>query len=278
MRRALVAVNTAPDSENQMHGDEARRYGFSSGLVPGVDVLAYLAHEGVARWGAGWLGGGRMVGRLGSPVYDGEAVVVEATDDDGCLRAEVRGTEVRGAGVRGAERQGADAAVRATAQLFPADAAAADRADPAAFEVVAPPDPDPRPPATGARLEPGTALATQWATFHSARAEPYLDEISEDHPAIRTDGLAHPGWLLRFANWSLSGTVRLGPWIHVESDLWLLRPVADGDQLEVRARVTHRFERKGHQFIDLDVLHLVDGRPVAFVDHRAIWRPRVSSP
>ena len=45
-RRELVAVNTAPDSENRMHGDEAARYGFSSGLVPGVDVLGYLALPG----------------------------------------------------------------------------------------------------------------------------------------------------------------------------------------------------------------------------------------
>ena len=35
MTRTLMAINTAPDSENRMHGDEARRYGFSSGLVPG---------------------------------------------------------------------------------------------------------------------------------------------------------------------------------------------------------------------------------------------------
>ena len=74
MGRALVAVNTAPESENRMHGDEARRYGFASGLVPGVDVLAYLAHEGVARWDAAWLAGGRLNGRLASPVYDGEIV------------------------------------------------------------------------------------------------------------------------------------------------------------------------------------------------------------
>ena len=43
MGRELVAVNTAPDSENEMHGAAAQRYGFSSGLVPGVDVLACLA-------------------------------------------------------------------------------------------------------------------------------------------------------------------------------------------------------------------------------------------
>ena len=37
------------------------------------------------------------------------------------------------------------------------------------------------------------------------------------------------------------------------------------------------YERKGHEFVDLDVLYLVDGKPVAIVDHSAIWRPRVDS-
>ena len=63
--------------------------------------------------------------------------------------------------------------------------------------------------------------------------------------------LAHPGWLLRFANWALSNTVRLGPWIHVSSDPRMVAPVHDGDQLEVRARVTDRYERKGHEIVDL---------------------------
>ncbi len=39
------ALNTAPDSENQIHSDDlAKRYGFKGGLVPGVTVSAYLLH------------------------------------------------------------------------------------------------------------------------------------------------------------------------------------------------------------------------------------------
>ena len=91
-------------------------------------------------------------------------------------------------------------------------------------------------------------------------------------------GVAHPGWLLRFANWVLADTVRLGPWIHVSSDLRLAAPVADGDVLEVRAVVTDAFERKGHEFVDLEALYLVEGRPVAVCEHRAIWRPRPAPP
>jgi len=150
-------------------------------------------------------------------------------------------------------------------------------ADPAAFPSLDPPDPADRPPADGERLEPGTVLATQLATFHADRAPGYLDELSEDHPAFRVERLAHPGWLLRFANWALSRTVRLGPWIHVSSDAWFLRPVTDGDRLEVRSVVTDRFERRGHEFVDLRVRYAVGDDVVGLVDHRAIWQPRTGA-
>jgi hypothetical protein len=266
VRRNLIAVNTAPDSENRMHGDEAARYGFSSGLVPGVDVLGYLAHAGVERWGAAWLEGGRLDGRLIAPVYDREEVVVAASDAGSGLDATVAGPD------------GDD--VRARARLALLDDAAVDvvgeRIVSTAPDIGILPEPDERPPAARELLEAGTVLGTQWATFHAEKAGPYLDEISEDHPVFRVDGLAHPGWLLRFSNWALSCTVRLGPWIHVGSDAWFLRSVADGDTIEVRAVVTDRFERKGHDFVDLAVVYRVDERIVAFVDHRAIWKPRRS--
>jgi acyl dehydratase len=48
-----------------------------------------------------------------------------------------------------------------------------------------------------------------------------------------------------------------------------------GQVLTARARVTDNAERKGHRFVELDVL-VVDGAgaPVAQVLHTAIWRPR----
>ena len=39
----VSAYNTSKHSENKMHDDTvAKRYGFSGGLVPGVDVMAYM--------------------------------------------------------------------------------------------------------------------------------------------------------------------------------------------------------------------------------------------
>ena len=53
---SVVAYNTARDSENKIHDNTvARRFGFSGGLVPGVDVYAYMAHLPVARWGRDFL-------------------------------------------------------------------------------------------------------------------------------------------------------------------------------------------------------------------------------
>ena len=52
----VSAYNTAKQSENKMHDDTvAKRFGFSGGLVPGVDVMAYMMHMPVARWGRAFL-------------------------------------------------------------------------------------------------------------------------------------------------------------------------------------------------------------------------------
>ena len=42
---ALDAFNTATESANKIHDDTvAKNLGFRGGLVPGVDVYAYLCH------------------------------------------------------------------------------------------------------------------------------------------------------------------------------------------------------------------------------------------
>ena len=77
----VVAHNTATASLNRIHDDEvARRYGFSGGLVPGVDVYAYMTRVPAEAWGTDWLARGTMRARFLSPVYEGEAVRVVPGD------------------------------------------------------------------------------------------------------------------------------------------------------------------------------------------------------
>ena len=48
----LEAYNTSKDSDNKIHDDAiAKKFGFAGGLVPGVDVYAYLTNPVVKTWG-----------------------------------------------------------------------------------------------------------------------------------------------------------------------------------------------------------------------------------
>src|SRR5579863_5910239 len=86
----VVAYNTAHDSENKIHDDEvARRFGFGGGLVPGVDVYAYMSHLAVMRWGRDWLARGEAACRLLKPVYDGETAVASGVETAEGLDLEV---------------------------------------------------------------------------------------------------------------------------------------------------------------------------------------------
>src|SRR5713226_5895010 len=77
----VEAFNASKTSENRIHDDViARRFGFRGGLVPGVDVYAYMTHLPVQRWGRAWLERGTAECRLKKPVYDGDTATVSATE------------------------------------------------------------------------------------------------------------------------------------------------------------------------------------------------------
>lgn len=254
----VSAFNTATESANKIHDDEvAKNLGFRGGLVPGVDVYAYLCHVPAAVWGRDWLERGTMTARFASPVYDGDTVEVT--------------------GVRAADN---------VIELSLVDSKGGFCASGVATLLVTPnADPDPTDwfdfPADGNRSKASPETLTTMPMgalevgFHAANALAYLDDIREHDDLFRVEGYAHPGWLLRYCNFVLTSNFELGPWIHVESTSEFLSPVADGERVQTRAKVTGVEERGGHRFVDLDILQLANGeRPVARVAHRAIYQPR----
>lgn len=251
----VAAFNTAEESENKIHdNDVARKFGFSGGLVPGVDVYAYMTHLPVERWGRAWLEHGTASCRFNKPVYDGEIAVVTAAETADGLSLEVTSRD--------------EACAIGTACL-PERQTPPSPADFALASV-----PETRPAASEATLAPGRWLNTQPVAVTEELAARYLSDLRETEPLYAREGIAHPGLILRLCNWALSHNVVLGPWIHTGSTVRHFAIARVGETLSARAHVIGNDDRKGHRFVDLDVLVLADGRPIAAVQHTAIWRPR----
>ncbi len=256
MQHTLIAFNTATASENKIHDDAvASRFGFTGGLVPGVDVFAYLAHMPMKRWGMDWLSGGYMRARFGKPVYDGDQASVSAVDegeDALALAISARG-EACAAG--SAKRKGA---------VAPATL----------MGTVAMPDHETRPKASMTSLAPGLTLGTLRETYTRAEGLAHIEAVRDD-PALYDDGrIANAAWLLRRANYVLADNVRLGPWIHVESAIDMHSLLKDGEELEVRAIVAENVETKGHLMVTLDIQMLAAQRHIMSCRHWAIYEPR----
>ncbi|MEX2658599.1 MAG: hypothetical protein WD232_02805 [Acidimicrobiales bacterium] len=161
----VVAHNTATRSENAMHHDDvARRYGFRGGLVPGVDVYAYLTHPSAERWGLAWLERGRMEARFLKPAYDGDTVRVVAADD----------------GEDGLALEVLDPAgdVCATGRASLPDEPVTPP-DPSAWPLADPPEREERPPAGPDSLAGGTVLGLAPHRFAADAAVGYLGDVRE---------------------------------------------------------------------------------------------------
>ena len=255
---AVVAYNTAHASENKIHDNTvAQRFGFAGGLVPGVDVYAYMAHLPVARWGRDFLAHGSLEARFLKPVYDGETATVTATETDGGLAIEVRS--------RGELCATGHAAVTHTPapalDAFEEVAAVAERA-----------------PADEVSLSIGRHLGIKPLAITAEWAARYIEDVRERDPLYLREGLSHPGQLPRLLNWALTHNVVLGPWIHVASKTHHFAAARIGDTLTVRANVTANYEKKGHRFVDLDGLVVANATtPVARIAHTAIYRPRAAA-
>jgi acyl dehydratase len=252
----VEAYNTAKVSENKIHDDAvAKKFGFGGGLVPGVDVYAYMTHLPVERWGRAWLEHGTAECRFSKPVYDRDLVTVTATETDGSLdiRLESRGI-----------------LCAAGTAAVPAAEAAPSLAE---FEKVA--ERADRPPADDKSLAVGAWLGIVPFEVTEEVATGFLSDVRETSPLYAREGLVHPVAVLRMCNFALNRNVVFGPWMHVGSKIRHFAAVRVGDSLGVRARVTGNYEHKGHLFVDIDALVLAnETTPIARVAHISIYRPR----
>ncbi len=252
----VTAYNTSKQSENKIHDDAvAQRFGFRGGLVPGVDVLAYMIHLPVAKWGRAFLERGLIEARFVKPVYDGEVADVTGEEHDGVLSIEV---ESRG-----------ELCATGSASL-PASVPSFRISDFIETAVVTE-----RRPVSITSYQPGKWLGTAPRAWAGDAATEYLTDIREREAIYVQEGLGHPGLLQRVMNKVLVDNAILGPWIHVGSRMQLLSASKNGDEITARAKVTGNYEKKGHRFVELDALVVANGTtPLAHCQHIAIYQPR----
>jgi acyl dehydratase len=260
----VKARNTSSNSENKIHDDAtARRYGFRGALVPGVTIYAYLTEPLVAAFGPAWLERGTASVRFTRPVLDGEELhatgVVTARD--------ARSTTATVTGATAAEPE----AATLTATL---PAGAPTPVNLAMYRQA--PLPESRPEATREYLLTLDALGTPVNSYDEAVATEWLERVSDPLPLYRgRQGWVHPAYFLDQANRALRQNVQVGPWIHVGSVIRHLGGARVGETLATRGRVRSLFEKKGRQFVELDLVSVAGTgerpRPVAHILHTAIY-------
>lgn len=254
--RTLSAFNTATASDNKIHDDAtASRFGFTGGLVPGVDIFAYMQHGPVRRWGREWLSQGAMRARFVKPVYDGEQATLTATPEgEDTLRLELSSRN-EPCGLGTAHRIAQHAAIDIP---------------PAAQQ----PDQATRPKASMQSMIAGQVFGYPPEVYTRDLGGEHLDHVREDAALFDNGNLCNPAYMLRRVNYILATNVMLGPWIHSESDIRLHALLHHGQVLDTRARVTDNFERNGHLTVALDFAVLADGAPAMTGRHWAIYEPR----
>ncbi|MFT4562864.1 MAG: hypothetical protein ACI9BW_002614 [Gammaproteobacteria bacterium] len=259
LTRQVIAHNDATDSGNPMHDDAAARaMNFKGALVPGITVFGYMTHSLVAHFGIEWLSNGYMQVRFRRPVYAGEELKIDSRlgdDNNDSLGIDVLNPDgevcVLGNGSLTTEIASLPASFAPYRDL-----------------------PEPQWPATHEQFEREKILGSLRATFSETENSAFLYAMQDDH-AIYRDGTMHPSWLLRQANIVVDRNFDIGPWIHVESEIRNYATASVDEGIEVRAQVVALFERKGHQYFDLDIAMLIDGDPERLamrVLHRAIYK------
>ena len=235
------AENIAVESENKIHDDQvAAKYGFRGGLVPGVTVYGYMMVP-IVEMAPEWLERGSMRLRLMEPFYDGEEVLVLAErGNDGLITVT-------------AEREDGTVCAKGTASIRDAALAA-----PARLPEHPLPAMEQRAAPSSDNVIPGALLGTVIERLDLSGGRSYSER------------------LLQFSNDILARNFRLGPWIHTASEIENWAVAREGDKLSARGRVLERFDRKGHEFVVVDVTIVNSDRLIQTVRHTAIYKPRMA--
>ncbi len=264
IRITHAARNYALDSENRIHGPEAARFGFKSGLVPGVGIYAAMTRAAVEAFGPEWIERGSASAKFLKPVYDGETIEVIGRP----------GPEAKPHSIEIEVRRDGELCAIGGASTNVGDAPAPLVSD---FPRWALPGTDSRLAPSITILGPGTMLGSRELTLDlDLAARTFVREMGDPSPIYQaSNALCHPAFLPAQANYIIRDNVALGPWIHVSSEIQHYASGLHNEPISLRGKIVEGWERKGHEFIKADLaLFGRDDRPLARILHTAIVRLR----
>lgn len=280
VERTITAFLDGDDSleiNNIIHSTAgAARYGYTGPLVGGTTVYSWSIAALIEALGETWLDEGWIEFQLRKPVYPNEIITtsVHQTPPSGGSGHEV--TEGGSVAFTMTKHTG-DIAVRGAAGLGIADfnteiTNATDRTPQ--------PQPADRPFISRAVAPLGQDLPAMEIPLSAAEAARYADEKARDSDPLwhGARSRVHPGWIAQRANALLAHTWRYTA-IHASSQIQHLAPVHSDQRLLVSGRLASGYERKGHEYADIDLtITAEDGRDLVRMRQPTIYQvaPRTS--
>lgn len=249
----IEARNTAPDSPNPIHTEEARQHGFRGGIVPGLTLYGYMVRAVVDEWGTGWLEEGQLESRFRQPVYDGDPLTVTADPDGDDLVLSITNAEGTACATGRARRR--------------RDRDAPDVADfPSRLD-----DDEPLVEGTPEVLGRLPQLKDYLIDTDPAYVRDYLGQLEESHPIY--DSILHPVVIARVSAYIVGRRYEFGPRIHTLVRTRFLTTSPIDAVLTARGRIADVWERKGNWYLRSDLLVVdADERPIMQIDSESIFQ------
>ena len=268
---AYLDNDDSPDIENPIHSTEiARAYGYDGPLIGGVTVWGWATDTIIEAIGKNWLSEGWAEYSFRKPVFPGNVltitvepntenfinswnVMMQSQSGDTCVEGKIGLGQINWAG-----------RLNRPKNMSPANVAE-------------------KPPLTLDRASNKTSWTALKLEFDEHIYEeinyknrltfnPIFDHSSEVKP------IAHPSWIAGWAEALLRHNFDIPSSMHTKSLVQHYSSVPLGTTIVGGAEVIDAYERKGHHYVEFDVLlQNTDGKDIAQIRHRTIFRIATAS-
>lgn len=250
-----IRLDANPRYKGSVHDDDvARRMGYRAALVPGAFLYGHFSRIAVDRWGLPWIAQGAMAASFRRPVYNGDDVTVACSPgEDSRVTLSMIGQ---------------DGQVAAEGWIAPpSDMPAPSLTD---WPLLSLPQERPLVAVGGAPV--GLRGGTAGAELTEADILESRAAFAETHPIYTTEGIVHPGLLMRRSMFEVYASFRWpGPVVLTACEARHFATVAAGQRFETSSIIAEVFEQRSKHYVVTEELVLADGRPAAWFRRTQVY-------